>query len=131
MTTLTLHATGPESPTEVWERYAVPSRWPEWSPQIRRVEVPVTRLTAGAHGRVYGPVGPGVPFEVDTVDEGARRWSWTVYAGPLRIRLLHWVADGPEGGSTTGLRLDGPALVLFGYAPLAQVALGRLVRPLG
>jgi hypothetical protein len=130
MTTLTLHATGPEAPAEVWERYALPARWPEWSPQIRRVEVPVPRLVAGTHGRVFGPVGPGVPFEVDTVSEEARQWSWTVYAGPLRVRLLHWVADGPDGGSTTGLRLDGPAPVVLGYAPLARVALGRLVHPL-
>jgi hypothetical protein len=40
------------------------------------------------------------------------------------------VSDGPDGGSTTGLRITGPLPVVVGYAPLAQVAISRLVRPL-
>jgi len=131
VTTLTLHATGPESPAEVWERYAVPARWPEWSPQIRRVEVSVARLAAGTSGRVYGPVGPGIPFEVEAVDEAARQWAWTVYAGPLPVRLRHRVAEGRDGGSAAGLRVTGPAPLVLGYAPLARLALGDLVHPLG
>jgi hypothetical protein len=46
------------------------------------------------------------------------------------MHLLHWVTEGPDGGSTTGLRVTGPAPVVVGYAPLAQLAIGRLVRPL-
>ena len=131
MTTVTLHASGPERPAEVWERYAVPARWSEWAPQISGVDVPVDRLDAGVRGRVRLPVGLAVPFVVDTVDEAARRWSWTVEVGPLRLHLLHWVADGPDGGSTTGLRISGPAPAVLPYAPLARLAIGRLVRPLG
>ncbi|MFW3171493.1 SRPBCC family protein [Geodermatophilus sp. CPCC 206100] len=130
MTVLTLHATGPEEPAEVWERYAVPARWPEWAPQITGVEVPVPRLAAGVRGRVRGPVGVPLPFVVDAVDEAARQWAWTVSLGPVRLRLLHWVAEGPDGGSTTGVRIDGPAPLVVGYAPLARLAIGRLVRPL-
>jgi hypothetical protein len=130
MTTVTLHASGPEAPAEVWERYAVPARWSQWAPQITGVDVPVDRLTAGARGRVRGPAGLAVPFVVDTVDEATRRWSWTVVLGPLRLHLLHWVADSPDGGSTTGLRISGWAPVVLAYAPLARLAIGRLVRPL-
>ena len=131
MTTLTLHATGPEPTAEVWERYAVPASWPKWAPQITGVELPVARLTAGVRGRVRGPLGVRLPFVVETVDEAARRWSWTVSAGPVRLHLLHWVTEGPDGGSTTGLRVSGPAPLVVGYVPLAQLAIGRLVRPLG
>jgi hypothetical protein len=130
VTALTLHATGPLPPGEVWERYAVPARWPDWAPQITGVEVPVSRLAAGVRGRVRGPLGVTLPFVVDTVDETARRWSWTVSLGPVQVHLLHWVAEGPDGGSTTGLRISGPAPLVVGYAPLAQLAISRLVRTL-
>jgi hypothetical protein len=130
MTTLTLHATGPVDPAEVWERYAVPGRWPEWSPQITGVDVPSERLVAGAAGRVRGRFGVAVPFRVDDVDEAGRRWAWTVHVGPVRLRLLHWVRSAPDGGATTGLRITGPAPLVLGYAPLAHLALRRLVRPL-
>jgi hypothetical protein len=128
VTTLTVHATGPASPAEVWERYAVPARWPGWSPQITGVEVPVDRLATGVSGRVLGPLGLAVPFTVEDVDEAARQWSWRVAVGPLRVRLLHWVAEGPGGGTTTGLRISGPAPLVLGYAPPALLALARLVR---
>jgi hypothetical protein len=130
VTTTTLHATGPLDPAAVWERYAVPAHWPEWSPQITGVELPVPRLAAGVGGRVRGPLGVALPFVVDEVDEEARTWAWTVTAGPVRLHLVHWVTAAPGGGSTTGLRTTGPAPVVLAYAPLAQLALSRLVRPL-
>ncbi|WNV75734.1 SRPBCC family protein [Geodermatophilus sp. DSM 44513] len=130
MTVLTLHATGPEAPAEAWERYVLPARWPQWAPQITGVSVPVDRLAAGVRGRVHGPLGVRLPFLVETVDEAARQWSWTVSAGPVRLHLLHWVSAAPDGGSTTGLRVSGPAPVVLGYAPLARLAIGRLVHPL-
>jgi polyketide cyclase/dehydrase/lipid transport protein len=128
VTTLTLHASGPVAPAEAWERYAQPARWPTWAPQILGVRVPEPRLAAGLQGRVRGPLGLTLPFVVEAVDEAARRWAWTVSAGPVRLHLLHWVSDGPDGGSTTGLRITGPAPVVVAYAPLARLAIGRLVR---
>ena len=130
MTTTTLHATGLVAPAEVWERYAVPARWSTWAPHITGVEVDVLRLTAGASGRVRGPGGLVLPFEVEDVDEDARRWSWRVHAGPITLHLVHWVVPAPDGGATTGLRTSGPAPVVLAYAPLAGWALRRLVRPL-
>ncbi len=130
MTTLTLHATGPVDPAEAWERYALPARWPEWAPHITGVEVTADRLAAGTAGRVRGPLGVSVPFRVEDVDEAGRRWAWRVDVGPVRLRLVHWVQPAPDGGSTTGLRIAGPAPVVLAYAPLAQWAVRRLVHPL-
>ena len=130
MTTTTLHATGPVGPAEVWERYAVPARWRSWAPHITGVEFPLPRLAPGASGRVCGPGGLALPFEVEDVDEAGRRWSWRVHAGPVTLHLVHWVVPAPDGGTTTGLRTSGPAPVVLGYAPLEGWALRRLVRPL-
>lgn len=128
MTTTTLHATGPLPPAEAWARYRSLDRWPQWAPQITGVDCADRELTAGARGRVRGPLGVRLPFTIEAVDPVARSWSWTVAAGPVRVHLHHWVADGPDGGTTTGLRTTGPAALVLGYAPLAQWALHRLVR---
>lgn len=136
---LTFRARGTASPDEVWDRYLHPSRWPEWSPQIRRVDVAVDRLTPGLTGTVRGPLGLGVPFSVETVDADAavRSWSWRVTVGPIALWLEHTVIPLDAGaGSTdpdtrrtaTTLLVEGPAPVVAAYAPLAQLALVRLVR---
>jgi hypothetical protein len=126
---VTLRATGAATPAEVWERYAVPVRWPEWSPQITGVDVGAVRIAQGVTGRVRGPVGVALPFLVDEADEAGRRWTWSVFAGPLRLQLTHWVSPGPDGGATAGLRMRGAAPLVAGYAPLARIALQGLVRP--
>ena len=77
MTTLYLAATGPRAADEVWERYAQPALWSTWAPQIRRVEVGVERLSGGESGRVLGPLGFSVDFEVESWDEAARHWAWS------------------------------------------------------
>lgn len=126
--TLTLRAGGAAEAAEVWERYAVPRRWPTWSPQIQRVETAAARIVAGASGKVVGPLGVHVRFVIDDVDEAARTWSWRVRVGPVTLHLEHAVLiDGP--GSATTLRMHGPLPVVAGYAPVAQLALNRLVRP--
>ena len=127
MTTLTLHATGPVDPAEAWERYVVPARWPEWAPHITGVELADERLVPGVAGRVRGPLGVVVPFRVEVVDEAARRWAWRVHAGPVGLRLLHWVQPAPDGGASTGLTIAACAPVVLAYAPLARMAIRRLV----
>jgi len=119
---------GPVHPDEVWERYAVPALWPTWSPQIRGVDCSTARIAVGARGRVHGPLGSGVNFVVDAVDEAARTWSWTVSAGPVRLRLDHGVTARRHGGTTTTLAVHGPAPVALAYLPMAGIALARLVR---
>lgn len=101
------------------------------------VEADAERLAAGATGTVLGPAGVRVRFRVDEVDAAGRRWAWSVRpAGALRVltldlvrlRLVHGVEARPGGGSVTTLDVRGPRPVVASYAPLALVALRRLVR---
>ena len=127
MTTVTLRAGG-SAPVEVaWERYLHPSLWPGWSPPIRSVQAPADRLSPGLHGTVHGPAGVRIRFVVTDVDEAARTWSWRPSFGPVTLSLQHEVRAEPAGSSTL-LRISGPAPVVIGYLPLARWALGRLVR---
>jgi hypothetical protein len=125
---LTLAAAGRASAGEAWERYAQVASWSRWSPQIRSVTCSSSRIRTGATGRVRGPLGVGVDFVVEAVDEKSRQWVWTVSTGPVVLRLHHSVVPVGDGARTT-LTMSGPLPVLLGYAPLARLALGRLVRP--
>jgi len=56
----------------------------------------------------------------------ARAWSWLVRIGPVELALRHGVeADG--AGSRTTVDIEGQAVVVLAYAPVARFALGRLV----
>jgi polyketide cyclase/dehydrase/lipid transport protein len=127
MAARSLEVTGPLAPAAVWERYAVPAHWPDWLPQIDRVDLSTPRLAAGATGRLHAPMGISIPFAVDAVDDAARRWSWSIRVGLLRLRLEQWVDDGPDGGTTAGMRVSGPGPLVAGYAGQATAALERLV----
>ncbi|WP_298746446.1 SRPBCC family protein [uncultured Serinicoccus sp.] len=134
-------ARGPLPVDEAWDRYADPSRWADWAPHLRRVEVDgvsaggSTRLHAGMSGRVHGTLGLAVDFVVSAVDEPARTWSWTVrlvrpVPGPFRLDLHHTLVALPDStGPLTeaGLVLSGPAPVVLAYRPVARWALRRLV----
>jgi hypothetical protein len=130
MQTLTLRARGTAPAELAWERYADPARWSQWAPQIQRVDTSMTRLVAGGRGRVRAGLVPRatlpVPFEVLEVDEAARRWTWRAWLGPVTLHLVHGV-DAEAAGSATWLRVSGPLPVVLAYAPLARLALGRLV----
>lgn len=134
---LTMHvgATGTASVPEVWDRYVTPRRWPQWSPQIRRVEgvEPSRPVRADTTGRVVGPMGVPVAFRVTAVDPAARRWTWRVRLGGLDLTLDHGVdhhSTAADGSARTRawVRITGPAPMVLAYAPLARVALSRLVR---
>ncbi|MEO8828262.1 hypothetical protein [Lapillicoccus sp.] len=122
-----VRTSGRLDPNTVWERYAVPNVWSSWSPQIRGVEASGPRIVDGMTGLVHGPVGVLISFEVLRVDEVRRWWSWRVHAGPVVLRLEHEVLVRPDGGSDTTLEVDGPALVVLAYLPLARIALRNLV----
>jgi hypothetical protein len=121
-------AAGALHPQAVWDRYTVLSEWPSWSPQIRYVECPQNRLAPGLTGRVHGWFGVTADFEVLSVDEVRRTWSWRARSGPVMLTLHHAVLPVVEGSQAT-LEINGPAFAVLLYAPLAQVALRRLVRP--
>ena len=123
---LMLRASGGAPAHEVWDRYARPSRWATWAPHVSRVEVAEDHLREGLRGTVVGLGVLPVRFRVAHVDASARTWDWVVRAGPLALHLAHSVqAEGT--GSATGLRMTGPLPVLLAYAPVARLALRRLV----
>jgi hypothetical protein len=129
---LRLSATGPAAPDEVWARYTRPALWPTWSPHLREVDYPGAEVAPGTTGRVTGVGGVVAVFRVDAVDHESRTWSWSVRSGPLRLSFDHAVvAAGPgsahPAGSTASLVTRALWPVAVGYAPLARVALGRLV----
>lgn len=122
--------TGPAPVQVVWERYADPTRWADWAPHVRGVEVDVhgedVRLQPGLSGRVRGPMGLRVPFVVTAVDEERRTWSWTVRAPLVTVHLDHTLAEVSDG-TVAGLVLRGPWPVIRAYRPVARWALRRLV----
>ncbi len=130
MADLTLQAHGSASVATAWERYADPALWPTWAPQIQDVETDTERLTPGGSGVVRAGVTPrptlGIPFTVLAVDEPARQWSWRARVGPATLLLEHGVTP-HDGGASTWLRVHGPLPVVLGYAPVAWLALTRLV----
>jgi hypothetical protein len=130
MATLSLQAHGSAPVALVWERYADPALWSSWAPQIQRVDTGLPRLAAGGTGTVRAGLlhrpTLGIPFRVLAVDEAAREWSWEARLGPLRLRLEHGVTAHVDG-SATWLRVHGPLPVILVYAPVARIALGRLV----
>ncbi len=124
-------ASGPADPDAVWDRYVNPARWPEWSPQIMSVDYPDQSLSPGGTGTVHGPCGIAVTFEILAVDPDKRCWSWRVMILGVVLTLDHDVhalhTDGATGTRTT-LDISGPVPLVIGYAPIARVALSRLVR---
>lgn len=126
-TSMTLRARGRASSDVVWERYADLDQWTQWSPQIQGVSAPDRRLRPGLAGQVRGPFDVKVSFTVTEVHE--RSWSWVV-ALPLgaRLHMTHDVTT-LDSGAAASLRITGPAPLVLTYAPLAQLALHRLVSP--
>ncbi|MGL5852141.1 MAG: SRPBCC family protein [Phycicoccus sp.] len=123
-----LVAIGRLHPDVVWARYTRPSAWSTWAPHIRSVDYPLDTIAAGTAGRVHGPPGVTADFRIDEVDPDARRWSWSVRSGPLRLRFDHGADPHPHGCSAW-MTTDAAWPLVLGYAPLASWALGRLVTP--
>ncbi len=126
---LTLRADGTADLDLVWERYAVPSLWSTWAPQIRRVDCSAERLGLGVTGTVFGVVpNLGARFEVVDFLEDQHRWAWDVVAGPVRMHLDHRSEARIGGGTSTTLVVDGPVAAVLTYAPVARISLEALVR---
>ena len=104
------------------------------------MDYPGEIIAAGGTGMVHGPCGVSVRFEIVEVDQDARRWNWRVKVAGIAMTLGHSVSpqeSGAGGSASTGtggggtittLVIDGPAPVVVGYAPIARIALERLVR---
>jgi hypothetical protein len=127
MMRLRLTATGDAAPAVAWERYRDLRLWPTWSPQVRGVDADADLLETGLRGAVVGPAGVRLPFEVLDVDEAAMTWRWRVRVGFVDAVLDHAVRAAPRG-SVTDLVITAPSFFAVAYAPLARLALHRLVR---
>lgn len=127
-TTITVGASGPATPEHVWQRYATPARWHEWSPQIAGVEChdPDDLVVAGLVGAVNGPLGVTVRFRVTEVNAAARRWTWHVRVGIVDLAMAHGV-DPLLATARAWVAITGPLPLVAAYAPAARLALGRLV----
>jgi hypothetical protein len=117
-----VEAAGTASRDTMWDAYADPSRWRSWAPQIRSVE-PHEHIREGLEGTVTGLLGVRARFRVLAVERDAGRWSWEVRTGPVRLRIDHEVDDG-----RASITIEGPAPAVLAYAPVARLALSRLVR---
>lgn len=126
----TIEVSGPASVTEVWQRYAVISAWPSWSPPIRAVEASAPRIAPGVTGIVRGVAGVFITFRIESVDERRHTWSWRVGFGPLTALLEHGVrlTDG-DAGCVTTLTVDAVPPIALGYPEVARLSLHRLVAP--
>lgn len=122
-----IEVTGPATPTVVWQRYTDPALWPTWAPQIRGVTGTVEPVLPGDKGWVLGPLVARVPFEVLEVDPDERRWAWRVGMRPAALVMEHGVDRRPEG-SCAWVDIRAPRLLVLPYAPVALLALRRLVR---
>lgn len=120
-----IEAIGPRSVDQVWWDYTCPERWPRWAPQIRRVSGFGDQVQPGAVGTVFGPAGLSVRGEILAVDTGARRWSWRVSRGPVRVVMEHGVAP-HDTGARAWVRIHAPQVLVSTYEPVAQTALSRL-----
>ncbi len=123
-----MEAVGAVAVDEAWRRYSHASRWPTWAPQIRSVTGAGDPVAPGDRGWVRGPWPVRVPFTILDLDEDGHRWSWRVGVGPASIVMEHGVEAVGEG--TRGwVRIAVPAPLAAPYAPLARLALRRLVTP--
>ncbi len=123
---LTVRAEGSAPPDVVWARYTEPERWPTWAPHMKRAEYPYPRVLPGTFGRVYAYGGLSLLFSIDAVDEAERVWDWSVYLASQRVELQHGVVS--RGSRTRAwARIGLPLPLALGYAPMAKLALRRLV----
>jgi hypothetical protein len=122
-------AHGRASADDAWLRFTTPASWPLWAPLIRDVEASEPLLATGTTGRVHGPPGVAVDFEVTAVDPDLRSWWWRAGRGPAAVHMDHHVVPAAGGGSRAFLRVPGrSATLLQPYRIPAAAALKGLVR---
>lgn len=123
-----VEAVGPLAPEETWERYTHASRWSSWAPQVRGVSGAGDPVAPGERGWVRGPFPLRVPFTVLALDATALTWTWQVGVGPAAVVMDHGV-ESSGTGSRAWVDIHLPTPLVLPYAPIARLALRRLVRP--
>lgn len=107
------------SPAAAWDVLVDTRRWPAWGPSVRAVACdPPVLERVGQAGRLRGPLGPWVPFEVTELEPG-RRWGWRVAGVPATGHRVEPTAAGCR------VVFEVP-LVALPYAAVCRVALARI-----
>lgn len=116
--TVSVHRFVPVDPAIAWDLLVDTSRWAEWGPSVRAVELPEGRIRAGSTGRVRTAVGLWVPFEVTGFDQG-RSWAWKVAGVPATTHTVEAVSEGSRVSF-------GMPTVAAPYALVCRAALARI-----
>lgn len=105
----------------VWEIFTDPERWSQWGPSVAAVDCTDDRIRPGTTGRVR-VAGLWIPFEVDTCDDEAYRWTWHVAKIPATGHRVD-----PVGENRCRAVFEIPPLA-GGYAIVCERALRRIER---
>lgn len=90
-------ATVPHPPHAVFERWADPTTWPEWDPEVERVDF-AGPLAVGATGRLTPRSGPSARFAVTEVVPD-RVLSDAAALPGARLEFIHRVAPHERGSA--------------------------------
>lgn len=108
----------PASTSQLWARYADPTRWPEWDHGIRRVTMQAP-MAVGARGAIWPVKGPPAPMIFTEVTTGVG--FTTVTRLPLgRLTFTHDVAQ-----TASGSRFTHQVTISGLLAPLYARVVGR------
>lgn len=118
--TVTASRVVPVDPGIVWDLLVDTTRWSEWGPSVRAVDLPERHIRAGSKGRVRTAVGLWVPFEVTEFVDGCS-WAWKVVGVPA---TTHFVDPLDRGCRVT----FGLPTAAAPYALVCRAALGRIDR---
>ncbi len=122
MATVRVRRRGPASKYRIWARYDDPARWREWAPGVRAL-LADGPLRPGLEGEIHARLGVRVRFEVLDVDRPGGRWTWSLAAGPIHLRVEHEIWEG-----RAGMVITGPGPLPLACVPIARVALDRVLQ---
>ncbi len=104
-----------------WDLLTDTTRWPEWGPTVRSVELDGDALHAGARGTVTTVAGLNLPFEI-TVFEPPGRWAWRVAGLPATDHRVE-----PEGEERCRVGFGVP-VAAAPYLAVCRIATARLAQ---
>jgi uncharacterized protein YndB with AHSA1/START domain len=84
----------------VWEVFADPTHWPEWTPSVTTVEaLDGPTLELGHRFKIKQPRLPALVWTVTAVD-APRSWTWVARTPGARTAATHVVAPQGDASST-------------------------------
>ena len=88
-------------PSRVWEIFADPQHWPEWTPSVTSIEpLDGPRIEVGHRFRIKQPRLPALIWEVTETD-ARRSWTWVVRRPGAVTSATHVVEASGSGTRVT------------------------------